>query len=175
MPLEIGSVDGILGDRDSVLSDSGFGFDSVCISSKAYCRAVARTLNERVAGTSDEPALPGIKEDEEGIEDEKESESQPSEATAVHIAAPEFVEIGVHQAVCARLRDAEGRIPVLEALLQQRDLDRRSEAAPPPVSDQGLNDGPSDDARELPLPQLRSFNEPRPMPVDGVGVRSTVM
>ncbi|KAK4442714.1 hypothetical protein QBC34DRAFT_338096, partial [Podospora aff. communis PSN243] len=110
---EIGSVDGIIGDRDSVLSDSGFGFDSVCILSKAYRRTVARTLNEKETRPCDESHLPDIKEDEETVEDEDKSES--SEATPVPATAPQFVEIRVHEAVCARLRDAEARILVLEA------------------------------------------------------------
>ncbi|KAK0614506.1 hypothetical protein B0T14DRAFT_486798 [Immersiella caudata] len=157
MPSEIGSVDGILGDRDSVLSDSGFAFDSVCVGSKAYRRTVARTLDERGAGMPEEPALPDIEEDEEEVGDK--SEIGSSVDTAVPVPVQGFVEIGVHEAVCARLRDAEARILVLEAMLQLQNSGDRDPVGRATDGAQGLPQHP---------PPTGGFGGFR-IPVGGVG------
>lgn len=169
MPSEIGSVDGIFGDRESVLSDTNFAFDSLCIGSKAYHRTVARVLNEGVpeaAAPPDGPALPAIEEDEAEAEEAEaeasgaESEGEASIGTAV---PPAFVSIEEHEAVCARLREAEIRIQILQELLV-RDATLRL------MQESGDQDTSVDTDRILPKDPGGKADEgtkPRPVPPDG--------
>ncbi|KAK0638578.1 hypothetical protein B0T16DRAFT_421375 [Cercophora newfieldiana] len=171
---EVGSVDGILGDRDSVVSDSGFNFDSVCMVSKAYRRTMERVLNENsreVEAPAGEPALPVIEEDE--AEDENQGENEPRADTTAPPPPPGFVELEVHEAVCARLREAEVKIQVLEAVVEaclrlRRDDAKTSQTTNDPDSTNDVKEG----TRGTPRTDAKGCAGPKPMAGNDTGARA---
>ena len=117
----IGSEDGALGDRDSVVSDTRFAFDTICFDTKAYRHTVVRVSakeklkrsERRVAPSpSDTAALLPIKEAEAETDSESSGETSPT-VPSTGVSNEE------HEAVIMKLREAEALIRTLQERLQQ--------------------------------------------------------
>ncbi|KAK0709326.1 hypothetical protein B0T26DRAFT_612365, partial [Lasiosphaeria miniovina] len=111
----IGSDDGLVGDRDSVLSNTRFVFDEVLFGSKAYRHTVARVLAKKNSkpGASNSPNLATVREGGTDIR------SMKSERTASP-NTPSVATSDVHEAVLMKLWEAEERIRALEEQMQHK-------------------------------------------------------
>ncbi len=117
----IGSDVGVLGDRDSVVSDTRFVFDTICFDSKPYRHTVARVSakkkaqrpEQRVAPSPSDPTtLLPIKEAEAEMDSESPGKPSPT-APSTGVSNEE------HEAVIMKLREAEALIRTLQERLQQ--------------------------------------------------------
>lgn len=143
---EIASDDSVLGDRDSVISDTRFPFDEICFGSKAYQRAVARVSSKTVKTEVSMPARDTHLASVAEADAETESQASGETAAAAAPAAPAAVESAIHEAVCLKLQEAEARIQALEERIRQG------------AAKKGRN-GPRDRLKDESLRKRVSFNE----------------
>lgn len=143
---EIASDDSVLGDRDSVISDTRFPFDEICFGSRAYQRAVARvsskTVKTEVSMLARDTHLASVAE----ADAETESQASGETVAAAAPAAPATVENAIHEAVCLKLQEAEARIQALEERIRQE------------AAEKGRN-GPGDRLKDESSRKRVSFNE----------------
>ena len=139
----IGSEDGVLGDRDSILSDTRFAFDTICFDSKAYRHTVARVSAKKklkrperraAPSPSDTAALLPIKEAEAETDNKSSGEtSTPAPATGVSNEE--------HEAVIMKLQEAEALIRTLQERLQQPTAPTEDQQADDPSQPPGSVEG----------------------------------
>ena len=154
----ISSNDCLFGERDSIFSDTRFPFDDLLFGSKAYRSVVARvSAKKRTHGArSDSPDLPLVSESAMDITSTKQ------EVTASRNLPP-VVTSDVHEAVLARLREAEERIRFLEERMKFQDMTatRPQKGAPTqprlePAIQQGLPQDSADNiVADTPTKMLR--------------------
>jgi hypothetical protein len=116
----IDSGDSMLGDRESVVSNTRFIFDGICFDSKPYRHTVARVSAKKrnhhkrwdPAASSGPPPLPAARE----TEAEPDTAMLRETPTPVHLVSVPAEE---HEAVLMKLREAEALIRTLQGRTQQ--------------------------------------------------------
>ncbi|KAK5653505.1 hypothetical protein OQA88_8764 [Cercophora sp. LCS_1] len=165
----IGSDDGLLGDRESVLSNTRFVFDEVLFGSNAYRHTVARVSAKKNGGhgvRSNPPDLPTVPEGR------MELKKAISERTSTP-NTPSVVSSDVHEAILMKLREAEERIRALEEQMQNQGA-----ATPGPqeaVADQLHIDSGGQPKRKQPSAEKIVERKPLVVPIPPAGTKPSVV
>ncbi|KAG7284667.1 hypothetical protein NEMBOFW57_009276 [Staphylotrichum longicolle] len=118
----VGSDASVFGDRESVVSNTRFAFDTICFDSKAYRHTVARVSAKKKKksnqATATDAAAAKLHDMDLQPVQEAESDEQSSAPTARPTPRP-TITTEEHEAVLMKLREAEALIQTLQERIEQ--------------------------------------------------------